>query len=162
MPRVLIGVGLCVLVLVGASASEAGPVKAKKSARSVAGRAGAVDPARPRVPDAGKMAINGAFGYGLACAVSELANVHPIGLVPANTTITIEFWSDEESDPIAALHSVQFKDFAAGGERFTSDDEGGELNPYFQLQKDYTANWVLTVGAADGGVACYTYKVTLQ
>jgi hypothetical protein len=133
-------------------------VRKQKATRSTTA-AGAIS--RPRTAMS-TLDIQGAYGFGFQCVVGETANTHVIGWIPENIAITIEFWSDEESDPIATLSSIQFKDGAAGGERFNSDDEGGDLNPYFRMMKPYAANWILTVGAADAGIACYSYKVTLQ
>ncbi len=152
-----IGVALSTLLLAGPALAQTAVVKAKKNATR--GVAGAVAVSRP---DMSKLAIYGSFGFGFQCAVGETANVHSLGWIPQDVAITVDFESTDESDPIATLSSIQFKDFAAGGERFSSDDDGGDLNPYFRLMKPYAANWVLTVGAADGGVACYSYKVTLQ
>ena len=109
-----------------------------------------------------KLSIYGSYSFGFQCVAGQTSNSYQLGWIPADIAITIDFESDDTSDPIATLSSIQFENFNAGGERFNSDDEGGNLNPYFRMMKPYAANWVLTVGAADGGVACYSFKVTLQ
>jgi hypothetical protein len=131
--------------------------KAKKSAPTAV--AGAVSPQRTA---AGKRTIYGTMSYGVECVFGEMANTHSLGWITQNMILTIDFESGAESDPIATLSSIQFREGQAGGERFNSDDEGGDLNPYFRLVKDYAANWVLTIGAGDSGLACYSFKVTLQ
>lgn len=148
---------VAVFLLPSTAAAQARGTKVKKTAPSSA--AGAIS--QPRTPMS-KLSIYGSYSFGFQCAVGEISNSYQLGWIPADVAITIDFDSTDTSDPIATLSSIQFENFSAGGERFNSDDEGGNLNPYFRMMKPYAANWVLTVGAADGDIACYSFKVTLQ
>ena len=106
--------------------------------------------------------IVGDLAEGVHCVVPEMANVHYFGFLPAGTLIEIEFESNDDADLIATLSSHQFKDGQAGGERFNSNDDGGDRNPRFSLTKDYDASWVLVVGVANQEPACYVYTARIR
>lgn len=160
MRRVAI-VFTCVFAIATLALAQSTNAPKRKKVPTGTGRAGVVSvtaPSRVSLP----RSIAGDLSEGIHCVIGELMNVHPLGLIPGGLVIEVDFESGEESDPIATMSSIQYKDGQAGGERMNSDDEGGDLNPRFRITKDYDANWVLTVGTADGGVACYSYKVTIR
>ena len=95
---------------------------------------------------------------GFYCAGS-LPNVHYLGTVPPNTGIRIDFESDDTSDPIAVLSTIKIEGTSVGAENVSSDDEGGDLNPRFEVRRSYFATYVLTVGTADDDEACYAYRM---
>ena len=88
-------------------------------------------------------------------------NVHNLGWFSAGTVFRIEFESTSTSDPQAILISNTFQNRKGEGELVWSDDEGGQMNPYFQVTKPYHAAWILSVTSADSDPACYTYRVTV-
>src|SRR5687768_17910006 len=63
------------------------------------------------------------------------------------------------SDPIAVLSTIKIEGTDVGAENLSSDDEGGDLNPRFELRRPYFATYVLTVGSADDDEACYAYRM---
>jgi hypothetical protein len=131
--------------------------KSKSSrAAAAAGAAGAISgPSRfanrPFVIDDND--FNGVF-----CSQS-VPNVHYLGTVTPNTGIRIDFESDDTSDPIAVLTTIKIEGTNVGAENQASDDEGGDLNPRFEMRKSYMASYILTVGTADNDEACYAYRV---
>lgn len=134
-------------------------VKSKSSrAAAAAGAAGAVSgPSRfANHP----MAIDDNDYSGVFCAHS-VPNVHYLGTLAPNTGIRIDFESDDTSDPIAVLTTVKIEGTSVGAENAASDDEGGNLNPRFEMRKSYLASYVLTVGTADDDEACYVYRVRI-
>jgi hypothetical protein len=107
-------------------------------------------------------AIANGLGAGFFCVSAPGANVHNLGWLSANTTFRIEFESTSTSDPIAILASNRFAGAnATGSEIMSSDDDGGALNPRFEVTKPYHATWVLSVSSADDDPACYTYRLTV-
>ena len=106
-------------------------------------------------------AITNGLGAGFFCVSAPAANVHNLGWLSANSRFRVEFESTSTSDPIATLSAHNFNGAEATGEMSWSDDEGGQLNPKFELSKPYHASWVLTVSSADGDPACYTYRLTV-
>lgn len=134
-------------------------VKSKSSrAAAAAGAAGAVSgPSRfANHP----LAIDDNDYNGVFCALS-VPNVHYLGTLPANTGVRIDFESDETSDPIAVLTTVKIEGTSVGAENLASDDEGGDLNPRFELRRSYLSTYILSVGTADDDEACYAYRVRI-
>jgi hypothetical protein len=97
---------------------------------------------------------------GFFCSQS-LPNVHYLGTLPPNIGVRIDFESDDTSDPIAVLTTVKIEGTSVSAESQASDDEGGDLNPRFELRRSYFATYVLTVGTADDDEACYAYRMRL-
>jgi hypothetical protein len=141
-------------------ASQARPkVKSKSSrAAAAAGAAGAV--AGPSRFASHPMAIDDNDYSGVYCALS-VPNVHYLGTLAPNTGVRIDFESDDTSDPVAVLTTVKIEGTSVGAENVASDDEGGNLNPRFELRKSYLATYVLTVGSADDDEACYVYRIRI-
>jgi hypothetical protein len=141
-------------------ASQARPkVKSKSSrAAAAAGAAGAV--AGPSRFASRPMAIDDQDANGVFCSLS-VPNVHYLGTVPPNFGVVIDFDSDDTSDPIAVLTTVKIEGTSVAAENQASDDEGGNLNPRFEMRKNYLASYILTVGTADDDEACYFYRVRL-
>lgn len=130
-----------------------------KSSRAAAslGAAGAIaGPARLNRT----LRIDDSDANGFFCAGS-LPNVHYLGTLPPNTGVRIDFESIENADPVAVLSTIKMEGTDVGAENTSSDDEGGDLNPRFELRRSYWATYVLTVGAADDDEACYAYRVRL-
>ena len=158
--RVLASV-LVLGVALAMGALEATDAKKKvKSSRttSVTGAAGAVSGAkglisRPR-------AIDNDDGQGFYCSLST-PNVHYLGTLPPNTGVRIDFDSTDTSDPIAILTTVKMEGLDIGAEIVGSDDEGGQLNPRFELRRPYWATYILTVSTADEDEACYAYRMRI-
>jgi hypothetical protein len=153
----------CVVVVVGAGVLDASQTQRKVKARSSRtaadrGAAGAIaGPARfanrsLRIDDSD---VNGVF-----CSLT-VPNVHYLGTLPPNTGVRIDFESFDESDPIAVLSTIKIEGTSVGAENLSSDDEGGDLNPRFELRRSYWATYVLAVGTADDSEACYAYRVRL-
>lgn len=90
-----------------------------------------------------------------------MPNAHYLGTVPPNTGVRIDFENFDESDPIAVLSTIKIEGTDVGAEHTSSDDEGGDLNPRFELRRSYWATYVLTVGTADDNETCYAYRVRL-
>jgi len=134
-------------------------VKAKSSrAAAAAGAAGAIGgPARL---GNGSLSIDNDDANGFFCT-GTLANVHYLGTLPPNVGVRIDFESDDTSDPIAVLSTIKIEGTDVGAENLSSDDEGGDLNPRFELRRPYFATYVLTVGSADDDEACYAYRMRL-
>ena len=131
-------------------------VKSKSSRAAAAlGAAGTIaGPARLR---SGSLAIDDNDANGFFCAGST-PNVHYLGTLPPNTGVRIEFESDDTSDPVAVLSTIRIEGTNVGAEFVSSDDEGGDLNPRFELRRSYWATYVLSVGTADDDEACYAYR----
>ena len=153
-------VGLLFLLSVGIGAASAQVVATPKAKRPMVSNAAGVVSGPQEQFD--KRTIYGNMTFGVECVTGQSTVTHSLGWIPENTAITVDFESGSNSDPVAALNAIKFENGNAGGERFSSDDDGGNLNPYFRLMKPYSANWLLTIGSANGGVACYSFKVTLQ
>ena len=134
-------------------------VKSKSSRAAAAlGAAGAISgPARLR---SGSLTIDDNDANGFFCAGST-PNVHYLGTLPPNIGVRIDFESEETSDPIAVLSTIKIEGTDVGAENLSSDDEGGDLNPRFELRRSYWATYVLSVGTADDDEACYAYRVRL-
>lgn len=134
-------------------------VKSKSSRAAAAlGAAGAVSgPARLKNRS---LAIDDSDANGFFCALS-MPNVHYLGTLPPNIGVRIDFESDDTSDPIAVLSTIRIEGTTVGAENLSSDDEGGDLNPRFELRRSYWATYVLTVGTADDDEACYAYRFRL-
>lgn len=132
-------------------------VKSKSSRAAAAlGAAGTIaGPARLRT-----LAIDSDDANGFFCAGST-PYVHYLGTLPPNTGVRIDFESTDTSDPIAVLSTIRIEGTNVGAEFVSSDDEGGELNPRFELRRSYWATYVLSVGTADDDEACYAYRVRL-
>jgi hypothetical protein len=138
------------------AAQSQGKVK-KKSSRAAAdlGAAGAIaGPARLR---SRALAIDDTDANGVFCSLT-LPNVHYLGTLPPNTGVRIDFENFDESDPIAVLSTIKMEGSSVGAENISSDDEGGELNPRFEIRRSYWATYVLTVGTADDSETCYAYR----
>ena len=133
-------------------------VKSKSSRAAAAlGAAGAVaGPARFNR----SLNIDDNDANGFFCALT-MPNVHYLGTLPPNIGVRIDFESDATSDPIAVLSTIKIEGSDVGAENTSSDDEGGDLNPRFELRRSYWATYVLTVGTADDDEACYAYRVRL-
>ena len=135
--------------------------KVKSQSRRAAaslGAAGAIPgPARFRN---GSLAIDNNDANGLFCTGST-PNVHYLGTLPPNTGVRIDFESDDTSDPVAVLSTIKIEGTDVGAEFVSSDDEGGDLNPRFELRRSYWATYVLSVGTADDTEACYAYRFRL-
>lgn len=142
------------------AAGEPGKKKAKAQRPSVtvgaAGQASA-----PRAAAVRPLAIDSDATSGIYCAGSTPV-VHSLGTVPAGYAVIIDFDSDDTSDPIAILTTLKIDGTDLGAEAASSDDEGGDLNPRFELRRPYTATYILTVGSADEDEACYTFRVRIQ
>lgn len=106
------------------------------------------------------LAIDGNAYQGVYCT-STTSNVHHLGTVPANWGVIIDFESGSNSDPIAILTTVKMNGLDVGAEVGASDDEGGNLNPRFELRRAYQADYILTVASADADEACYAYRMRL-
>jgi len=131
--------------------------KAKSSrAGAAAGLAGTIE--GPRAMLNRPSAIDNDDAQGFYCALS-MPNVHYLGTLPPNTGVRIDFESTTTSDPIAVLSTVKMEGTSLGGEIVGSDDEGGELNPRFELRRGYWATYILTVGSADDDEACYAFRM---
>jgi len=154
---VVAAVTICVASLHAAQTHR--KVKAKSSrAAAAAGGAGAVGgPARL---GNGLLSIDNDDANGFFCT-GTLANVHYLGTLPPNVGVRIDFESDDTSDPIAVLSTIKIEGTDVGAENLSSDDEGGDLNPRFELRRPYFATYVLTVGSADDDEACYAYRMRL-
>ena len=134
-------------------------VKSKSSRAAAAlGAAGAI--AGPPRLRSGSLAIDNNDANGFFCAGS-MPNVHYLGTLPPNIGARIDFESDPTSDPIAVLSTIRIEGTNVGAENLSSDDEGGDLNPRFELRRSYWATYVLTVGTADDEEACYAYRLRL-
>ena len=81
--------------------------------------------------------------------------------MPPNVGVVIDFESDDTSDPIAVLTTVRIEGTTVGAENVASDDDGGDLNPRFELRRSYFSTYVLTVATADDDEACYAYRMRL-
>ena len=129
-------------------------VKSKSSRAAAAlGAAGTIaGPARLRSGSLDNDA-NGFF-----CA-GTTPNVHYLGTLPPNTGVRIDFESTDTSDPVAVLSTIRIEGTNVGAEFLSSDDEGGDLNPRFELRRSYWATYVLSVGTADDDEACYAYRI---
>jgi hypothetical protein len=142
------------------AAGEPGKKKAKGQRPTVttgaAGQASAT-----RAAGARPLAIDSDASSGIYCAASTPV-VHSLGTVPAGFAAIIDFESDDTSDPIAILTTLKIDGTDVGAELASSDDQGGDLNPRFELRRPYTATYVLTVGSADDDEACYTFRVRIQ
>ena len=132
-------------------------VKSKSSRAAAAlGAAGAISgPAGLRN---GSLTIDDDDANGFFCA-GTLPNVHYLGTLPPNIGVRIDFESTDTSDPIAVLSTVRIEGTNVGAESVSSDDEGGDLNPRFELRRSYWATYVLSVGTADDDEACYAYRL---
>lgn len=152
----------CVVVaFLGAGALDASQTHRKvksKSSRTAAdlGAAGAV--AGPPRLASRSLSIDDNDANGFFCAGS-LPNVHYLGTVPPNTGVRIDFESVESADPIAVLTTVKIEGESVGAENLSSDDEGGDLNPRFELRRSYFATYILTVGTANDNESCYAYRM---
>lgn len=132
-------------------------VKSKSSrAAAAAGAAGAV--AGPSRFANHPLVINDQDANGVFCSMS-VPNVHYLGTLPPNSGVIIDFESNDTSDPIAVLTTIKIEGTSVGAENAASDDEGGDLNPRFEMRKSYFATYILTVGSADDNEACYFYRV---
>jgi hypothetical protein len=148
-------------VALGLGALEATTTRKKaKSTRTTAsaGMAGAVSGARNA---SRPTAIDDDDGQGFYCALST-PNVHHLGTLPPNFGVTIDFESTDTSDPIAILTTIKMDGTDIGAENVGSDDEGGLLNPRFELRRPYWATYILTVGSADEDEACYAYRMRIR
>lgn len=143
---------------IGASQTQR-KVKSKSSRGAAAlGAAGAIQgPARATNRS---LRIDDADANGFFCSYS-LPNVHYLGTVPPNVGVVIDFESDDTSDPIAVLTTVRIEGTTVGAENVASDDDGGDLNPRFELRRSYFSTYVLTVATADDDEACYAYRMRL-
>ena len=132
-------------------------VKSKSSrAAAASGAAGTIaGPARLR---SGSLAIDDNDANGFFCA-GTTPNVHYLGTLPPNTGVRIDFESTDTSDPVAVLSTIRIEGTNVGAEFLSSDDEGGDLNPRFELRRSYWATYVLSVGTADDDEACYAYRI---
>ncbi len=131
--------------------------KSKSSrADAAAGMAGTI--AGPRAMLNRPTAIDNDDAQGFYCALS-MPNVHYLGTLPPNTGVRVDFESTSTSDPIAVLSTVKMEGTNLGGEIVGSDDEGGDLNPRFELRRAYWATYILTVGSADDDEACYAFRM---
>lgn len=149
---------LGVTVAIGAldAAQTTKKVKRQSSrAAADAGAAGAVSGPKALIRP---LAIDDDDAQGFFCALSA-PNVHYLGTLPPNTGVRIDFESTSTSDPIAVLSTVKMEGTSLGGEIVGSDDEGGQLNPRFELRRGYWATYILTVGSADDDEACYAYRM---
>ena len=152
---------LVIALAVSTLDASGGQKKAKgKSGRAAAaaGAAGAV--AGPKALALKPLAIDDDDANGFYCTGS-LPNVHYLGTLPPNTGVRIDFESTDTSDPIAILSTLKLEGTSVGGEIISSDDDGGELNPRFEVRRSYWATYVITVGAADDDEACYAYRMRL-
>jgi hypothetical protein len=133
-------------------------VKGQRS-QAASGAAGAVSSSRattfkPR-------AIEGDAFQGVFCT-GTTPNVHQLGTLPAGAGAIIDFDSDDNSDPIAILTTLKTDGTDVGAENQGSDDDGGDLNPRFELRRPYRATYVLTVASADEDEACYAFRMRVQ
>ena len=104
------------------------------------------------------IAIDNNDANGFFCA-GTTPNVHYLGTLPPNIGVRIDFESTDTSDPVAVLSTIRIEGTNVGAEFQSSDDEGGDLNPRFELRRSYWATYVLSVGTADDDEACYAYRV---
>lgn len=154
---VVAAVSICVASLHATQTHRKVKTKSSRAAAAV-GAAGAVGgPARL---GNGSLRIDDDDANGFFCT-RTVSNVHYLGTLPPNTGVRIDFESDESSDPIAVLSTIKIEGTDVGAENLSSDDEGGDLNPRFELRPSYWATYVLTVGSADDDEACYAYRMRL-
>jgi hypothetical protein len=147
-----------VFVLVVASGAAA-QVKKAKGTSQVTGAAGVVTASRQAVVLPSAIDDHDRLGY--FCAYLT-PNVHYLGTIGAGTGVIVEFNRMEDSDPIAVLSTLKVMALDVGAENAASDDDGGNLNPRFELRRNYQATYVLTVGSADyEEPACYQFRVRL-
>ncbi|OFW44453.1 MAG: hypothetical protein A3J29_07560 [Acidobacteria bacterium RIFCSPLOWO2_12_FULL_67_14b] len=156
--RVLAVIVVLAVTLVGGGLDASQSKKKAKSSRAAAaaGAAGAV--AGPRALINRPLVIDGDDAQGFYCALS-MPNVHYLGTLPPNTGVKIDFESTDNSDPIAVLTTVKLEGTSVGAENVASDDDGGQLNPRFELRRSYWATYILTVSSADDDEACYAYRM---
>lgn len=122
------------------------------------GQAGQVNAATPDAKRLGTLAITGNFSQGYYCT-TVTPNVHVLGWVPSGLRIVIQFDHLEGGDPIATLTAVRMAGLSVGQEWFLSDDQGGNLNPEFDVSRSYNATYILTVSEAFERPVCYSYKM---
>ncbi len=150
---VIIAAGLAAIPGDAATASK----KTKGQRAQVAGAAGAVSSTRGTFKP---LEIIGDAAQGVYCT-SITPNVHHLGTLPPNVAVILDFESDDTSDPIAILTSVKTDGVDVSAEHQTSDDEGGNLNPRFDVRRPYRATYILTVATADDVEACYAYRMRI-
>jgi hypothetical protein len=152
--RVLIGV-LTVAFALGVAIGSAGQLKKSKGTTAAPGAAGRVDAATslPR-------AIDDNHGQGYYCSYATPL-VHHLGTMNANWGVVIDFEAIGDTDPIAILTTLKIDGTDVGAENAASDDEGGGLNPRFEVRRNYKATYILTVGSATGDPACYAYRMRI-
>lgn len=157
--RRMVRVGVVAVIAAGLAALPGDAATARKKVKGqrvqVAGAAGAVSSARATFKP---RAIEGDAFQGVYCT-GTTPNVHQIGTLPAGAGAIIDFDSDDFSDPIAILTTLKTDGTDVGAENQASDDDGGNLNPRFELRRPYRATYVLTVATADEDEACYAYRM---
>jgi hypothetical protein len=156
-----VGVVAVLAVAVGSGSEAAAQRKKAKGQRAGAtsGAAGAVS--SPRASTFTPRDIDGDAFQGVFCT-GTTPNVHQLGTLPAGTGAIIDFDSDDNSDPIAILTTLKTDGTDIGAENQGSDDEGGNLNPRFELRRPYRATYVLTVATADEDQACYAFRMRVR
>lgn len=162
--RRMVALGAMSLAAVAMSGMSSEALAAKKKAKgqrapAVSGAAGAVSSAktttfRPRAIDSD--AFQGVYCTGTTPIV------HQLGTLPPDAGVIIDFESDENADPIAVLAAIKTNGLEVGVESTSSDDEGGDLNPRFDVRRPYRATYVLTVASADEDEACYAFRVRVS
>ena len=152
--RVLIGV-LTAAFTLGLAIGSVGQVKKPKGTVAMPGAAGRVDAAQllPR-------AIDDDHGQGYYCTYVT-PSVHHLGTMNANYGVVIDFEAIGGTDPIAILTTLKINGTDVGAENAASDDDGGELNPRFEVRRNYKATYILTVGSATADPACYAYRMRI-
>jgi hypothetical protein len=161
-PRLVVAAAVTGLILGIASLGAAAEArkKVKGNLKPATGAAGAV--AGKSTKGVLPSAIDDNDFQGVFCAL-DTPNVHWLGTVPPGWQVTIDFDSDDTSDPIAILTTLKINGTDIGAEVGGSDDDGGNLNPRFDLRRPYQATYVLTVGTADATEeACYAFRVRIR
>ncbi|MBI4887936.1 MAG: hypothetical protein HY824_12650 [Acidobacteria bacterium] len=136
-------------------------------ASTTAGAARALEPATPlrEIPRAsqaasvGPLTISGTPSSAYHCVAGTLRpNVHEIGRVERNSTVSVSF--DNDFTAVAAATMISLEPGATGGSFVIDDDASGR--PALSFQAAAGSNVVLYVAGAGGSIGCYRYQVQIR